>query len=142
MSIIYPTWNALAQFFSNLLQSDTLVLNGYVVEPFLPEAYHRGHTPTAYPPDRSQNIHPMNIYYAWTDANSDGVMLETSRASAAHLKDVAAAHGILGSAMYPNYALFGTPVESLYGKNTERLRNIKRRVDPFNVMGLTGGFKL
>ncbi|KAJ7155533.1 FAD dependent oxidoreductase [Mycena crocata] len=129
-------------FYSTLLRSDTLVLNGYVVEPFLPIAYHRGKTETAYPPDRSQNIHPMNIYYAWTDSTFDSVMLEASRASAHRLKDVAAAEGILGSALYPNYALFGTPVGKLFGRNTARLRNIQRRVDPSGVMGLVGGFKL
>ncbi|KAJ7621508.1 FAD-binding domain-containing protein [Mycena polygramma] len=129
-------------FYGALLQPDTLVLNGYVIEPFLPDAYHRGLSPTAYPPDRSENIHPMNIYYAWTDTNFDEVMLKTSRASTRHLQNVAAAEGILASAMYPNYALFGTPLERFYGENIDRLREIKGRVDPFDVMSLTGGFKL
>jgi hypothetical protein len=84
----------------------------------------------------------MNIYYAWADAAFDDMMLETSRASASHLRDVAYAERILGSAMYSNYALFGTPVEMLYGKNTDRLRKIKRQVDLSDVMGLAGGFKL
>ncbi|KAF7370356.1 NAD(P)-binding protein [Mycena sanguinolenta] len=113
-------------FLQQFLASDTLELNGYVVEPFIPD----------------QNIHPMNIYYAWLDSSFDEVMLRTSQASASHLKQVAAANGILGSAMYPNYALFGTPLEDLYGQNLARLQEIKRSVDPFNVMGLTGGFKL
>ncbi|KAJ6519121.1 FAD dependent oxidoreductase, partial [Mycena sanguinolenta] len=129
-------------FYSSLLATDTLELNGYVIEPFLPSAYLIGKTPTAYPPDRSQNIHPMNIYYAWMNSSFDEVMLRTSQASASHLKQVTAANGILGSAMYPNYALFGTPVEDLYGQNFARLQEIKRSVDPFDVMGLAGGFKL
>jgi len=44
-------------------------------------------------------------------------------------------------ARYPNYALYGTPLEQMYGKNVERLRKIKKKYDPFHVMELTGGFK-
>ena len=43
---------------------------------------------------------------------------------------------------YPNYALFDTPLEGLYGTNLPRLQAIKKAVDPKNVMGLAGGFKL
>ncbi|KAI3616345.1 putative fad dependent oxidoreductase [Moniliophthora roreri] len=34
-----------------------------------------------------------------------------------------------------------TPLELIYGDNLGRLREIKRRIDPENVMGLAGGFK-
>jgi hypothetical protein len=43
---------------------------------------------------------------------------------------------------YPNYALKDTPVEKLYLGNTEELRELRKRVDPPNVMRLTGGFRL
>ncbi|KAF9455883.1 FAD-binding domain-containing protein [Collybia nuda] len=128
--------------YSNALQSQSLVLNGYVVEPFLPVAYHRGTSATAYPPDRSQAIHPMNIYYAWSNITFDDVMFDAARSSAASLRGSAVREHILGSAKYPNYAISGTAVEDFYGKNVDRLRAIKRKVDPLNVMGLTGGFKL
>ena len=45
------------------------------------------------------------------------------------------------AARYTNYALFGTPLEQIYGKNVPRLREIKERYDPHRVMDLTGGFK-
>ncbi|KAJ6591711.1 hypothetical protein DFH09DRAFT_1073591 [Mycena vulgaris] len=77
----------------------------------------------------ASSVDPMPIYYEWTDAAFDGVMLATSRASAGQLRDVATTEGILASALHPNYALFRTPVENLYGVNTERLREIRRRVD-------------
>ncbi|KAF5353579.1 hypothetical protein D9758_013802 [Tetrapyrgos nigripes] len=43
---------------------------------------------------------------------------------------------------YPNYALEGTPLELMYGESLPRLREIRAAVDPENVMGLTGGWKL
>ena len=46
------------------------------------------------------------------------------------------------AALYPNNALFDTPLMDLYGDNLPRLRMIKREVDSRNVMDLTGGFKL
>lgn len=48
----------------------------------------------------------------------------------------------MGAALYPNYAIFDTPVESIYGSNLDRMRKVKAAVDPDNVMGLAGGFKV
>jgi hypothetical protein len=45
------------------------------------------------------------------------------------------------AAIYPNYALFGTPLEDMYGGNVERLRRIRAMIDPGDVMGLTGGWR-
>ena len=46
-----------------------------------------------------------------------------------------------GAAIYPNYALFSTPLEDMYGANVPRLREIRAEIDPEDVMGLAGGFK-
>lgn len=43
---------------------------------------------------------------------------------------------------YSNYALADTPLELLFGENLPRLREIRAKIDPKNIMGLTGGFKL
>ena len=48
---------------------------------------------------------------------------------------------VSNAAVYPNYALYGTPLEQMYGGNVERLRAIRAAVDPNDVMGLTGGWK-
>ncbi|KAJ8078455.1 hypothetical protein PM082_012737 [Marasmius tenuissimus] len=128
--------------YGSQLQSQSLFLNGYALEPFLPQAYKQGDTDTAYPPNRNENIHPMNVYYAWTDAQSDSLMLETSHTTVATLDQFLASSGIRASAKYPNYALYDTKVEDLYGDNLARLRSIKKQVDPSDVMGLAGGFKL
>ena len=45
------------------------------------------------------------------------------------------------AAPYVNYALFGTPLEAMYGEHLGRLREIKKKYDPEDVMGLAGGWK-
>jgi hypothetical protein len=47
----------------------------------------------------------------------------------------------MNAAPYVNYALFGTPVEAIYGGHLERLREIKKKYDPEDVMGLADGWK-
>ena len=58
-------------------------------------------------------------------------------------KAVAIADGqnVSHAAKYVNYALFGTPLEDIYGGNLEKLRKIRAAIDPEDVMGLTGGWK-
>ena len=57
---------------------------------------------------------------------------------AAALKD---GQDVEHAAVYPNYALFDTPLEEMYGRNVPRLRAVRRAIDPEDVMGLAGGFK-
>ena len=59
------------------------------------------------------------------------------------IRDVAIADGqnVSHAAKYVNYALFGTPLEDIYGGNLERLREIRAAIDVDNVMGLTGGWR-
>ena len=66
------------------------------------------------------------------------------RRSAASLVGVGIQDGqdLKNAAPYGNYALFGTPLEELYGGNLERLREIRMKYDPEDVMGLAGGWKL
>ena len=58
--------------------------------------------------------------------------------SAAALKD---GQDVEHASVYPNYALFDTPLEDMYGQNVPRLRAVRRSIDPEDVMGLAGGFK-
>ncbi|KAJ7082665.1 FAD dependent oxidoreductase [Mycena belliarum] len=127
---------------------DKLALAGaafisYDVEPFLPTLYSHNTNATAFPPTRDAGYLPLNLYFAWGPATSDEIFHAALRRSAAHLTQVALAEGqaIADAPLYPNYALFDTPLERMYGANVERLRAIKGRVDPKNVMGLAGGFK-
>jgi len=59
-----------------------------------------------------------------------------------HAAALAEGQDVSHAAVYVNYALFDTPLEEIYGRNLERLRKIKAEIDPEDVMGLAGGFKL
>jgi hypothetical protein len=65
------------------------------------------------------------------------------RLSAASLVEAGIQDGqdLKNAAPYVNYALFGTPLERMYGENLDRLREIKKTYDPEDVMGLAGGWK-
>lgn len=117
----------------------------YDVEPFHPDILSYSTEATAYPPTRSVSYLPLNIYYAWLLSISDDLFEDAIRKSAEHLRKVAVADGqasVGDAAVYPNYALYDTPLEMMYGGNIPRLKAIKAAVDPEDVMGLAGGFKL
>lgn len=127
-----------------LLNSGTFI--SYDVEPFdkgLLSFAPAGSS--AYPPDRSVPYLPLNIYYAWTSSLADSAFQDAIRQSAQQLTNVALAEGQVGvntASIYPNYALFDESVERIYGDNLSKLKTVKARVDPNNVMGLAGGFKI
>jgi hypothetical protein len=96
---------------------------------------------SAYPPERSQGVFPSVISVEWTSSSLDDTMALALRSFSDAIRDAALADGQSHAAKYPNYALFGTPLEDMYGGNVERLRKIRAAIDPEDVMGLTGGWK-
>ncbi|KAG5640496.1 hypothetical protein DXG03_008325, partial [Asterophora parasitica] len=116
----------------------------YDVEPFLPSLFTHATTSSAYPPSRNIGLSPLNIYYAWALELFDNDFHKAARKSAARIRELAIAEGqnVAGAAVYPNYAIYDTPVSELYGSNLPAMQALKARVDPGNVMGLAGGFKL
>ena len=112
------------------------------MEPFLPTLFTHNTTPSAYPPNRTQDLSPINIYYAWLSPESDQVVYDAIRTSAQTLQAHAIDSDVDSALVYPNYAIFDTPLIDLYDTNLPRLQAIKKVVDPGNVMGLAGGFKL
>ena len=98
---------------------------------------------SAYPPDRSHAIFPNNLAVQWSNSSLDGTMAFALRNFTDTIRDVALAGGqnVSRAAKYVNYALFGTPLEDMYGGNVERLRKIRAGIDPDDVMSLTGGWK-
>ncbi len=118
---------------------------GYGVEPFLFNHLSHNTSPTAWPPSREIVSFPDLIQYSWVSETTDELFLDSIRQSAEQLTRVAAADGqrrVAEASPYLNYALYDVPVERLFGDNLKRLRDIKARVDPNNVMALTGGFKV
>ncbi|KAF9269462.1 FAD-binding domain-containing protein [Marasmius fiardii PR-910] len=134
-----------AAFWGARLSTLTGTFISYQVEPFVPSLLSHAPSPSAYPPSRSTLYLPFNIYYAWALPLSDSEFHDAIRTSAEQLTDVALAEGQSGvdtASPYPNYAIYDTPVTRIYGENLGRLQAIKARVDPDNIMGLTGGFKI
>jgi hypothetical protein len=112
------------------------------LEPFDHGLFSHG-SPSAYPPDRSHAILPSSLNIAWSDPSLDETMAHIARDGARTIRSAAIADGqnVSHAAMYSNYALFGTPLEDMYGENVPRLRKIKGEIDPDRVMDLAGGFK-
>lgn len=114
----------------------------YDVEPFLPNLFTHNTTPTAYPPDRTRGLLPLEIFYSWELPDFDQDIYDAIRNSTQNLQALANKEELsyANAPIYPNYAIFDTPLVKLYGANLQRLQAIKKAVDPNNVMGLTGGF--
>jgi len=124
------------------LKSGTFI--SYDVEPFLPSIYSHNSAATAFPPARSLGFAPFNIYYAYTASLFDTDFYDAAKASAATVMNAAIAGGqssLVGAPVYPNYAIFDTPLTNIYGSNLPALQALKASIDPTNIMGLAGGFR-
>jgi len=111
-------------------------------EPFNSGLFAHG-SGSAYPPDRSHAIFPTVITLQWLDPSLDKSMASILRHMSGTIHAAALADGqnVSCAAKYVNYALYGTPLEDIYGGNVERLRKIRAAIDPEDVMGLAGGWK-
>ena len=119
---------------------ETLVI--FNLDAFESDIFSHG-APSAYPPDRSRTILPSSLFLAWSDKYLDKFMYDSMRNLSASIIEAGIKDGqdLKDAAHYPNYAVYGTPLEKMYGKNVKRLREIKTEYDPFHFMNLTGGFK-
>ncbi|KAF8257313.1 FAD-binding domain-containing protein [Lactarius quietus] len=122
------------------LDKNLTILAG--VEPFSRTVFTHG-TASAYPPDRSRLYFPSNLSFSWLNSSLDESFTRAMREGANNLRAAALKDGqdVEHAAVYPNYALFDTPLEDMYGENVPRLRAVRRAIDPEGVMGLAGGFK-
>ena len=77
------------------------------------------------------------------DEKHDNEFYGVIRQSATRIRNIAIQDGqdLTNAPLYPNYAMFDVPLSNMYGGNVDRLRSLRRKVDPYNVMGLTGGFR-
>ncbi|KAJ2913558.1 hypothetical protein MD484_g6853, partial [Candolleomyces efflorescens] len=131
--------------FGDQLASKSLVFMTLVAEPFLPTILSHNPARTAYPFTRSKVYSPFNILFTWADPSQDAVFAQAIRDIKAQLVAELVAEGqtdIVNAPLYPNYATWDTPVQKIYGSNLPALKLLKLRVDPLNVMGLAGGFKI
>ena len=85
------------------------------------------------------------MFTAWTDpAQDDAIKNEVEKIREVLLRTLVEEGygGALTSPLYPNYSPWDAPLDRIYGTNLPRLQAVKRRVDPEDVMGLAGGFKV
>ena len=128
-----------SQFWGPRIENVTLTV---ALEPFDSGLFTHG-SGSAYPPDRSHAIFQTDVIVEWFYPSLDKIMAATLRHISGAIRDAALGDGqnVSQAAKYPNFALFGTPLENIYCGNLERLRKIRESVDPEDVMGLTGGWK-
>ncbi|KAF8869587.1 hypothetical protein CPB84DRAFT_1803858 [Gymnopilus junonius] len=138
--LLEAVWEQNERWGSKIPPATTRNLLTYSVEPFLPNILSHG-SPSAYPPDRSIAFSPFPIYLSWKDPKYDAELQEIMKKVTQEVQDAADKYGIMTGPRYPNYAISGTPLEEMYGKNVEKLKEVKAKVDPSNLMGHAGGFK-
>ncbi|KAG8739096.1 hypothetical protein FRC10_006136 [Ceratobasidium sp. 414] len=118
------------------------LLVAYSVEPFLRTLTTRSKG-GAYPHDNF--LVPLNLDWCWIGEANDAFFIDSARQSAQIILDQAIAEGQdVGGAKqikYGNYAAAHEELRSIYGPNLDRLRNIKKRYDPNNIMSLAGGYR-
>ncbi|KIJ99511.1 hypothetical protein K443DRAFT_102120 [Laccaria amethystina LaAM-08-1] len=100
-------------------------------------------TPSAYPHPPSQNATHCTTFVAFSDLADTEYFLGALRDLSDAVQGFAVEQGESrwDGIRSPNFALGDTPLELLYGENVPKLRRIARKVDPEDIMGLTGGFK-
>ena len=127
-----------------LSEKDKDITLAFNIEPFESDIFTHG-GPSAYPPDRSRTILPSVLTLTWNDESldKDKYVYNSLRSLSASILEAGIKDGqdLKDAAPYTNYAIYGTPLEKMYGQNVERLREIKKKYDPFHVMDLTGGFR-
>ena len=136
------TLNIFQYWGSKLILLDPNLLLAAFEEPFERGLFTHG-PPSAYPPYRSRLYFPSVLSFSWENSSLDETMTSAIREAGDNLRAAALNDGqdIEHAAVYPNYALFDTPLEDMYGEHVPRLRALRLAIDPEDVMGLAGGFK-
>ncbi|KAL9932177.1 hypothetical protein V8E36_008949 [Tilletia maclaganii] len=113
----------------------------YDLEPFALAKSYPAASSTAWPHDKL--ISPLNLYFAWQGSWQDQTFYAAIKNSTQVIRNAAIAQGqdLSGRYSYPNYALYDTPFEEIYGPNLPRLIQVAAKYDPGKVMTRAGGFQ-
>ncbi|KAF9489999.1 hypothetical protein BDN71DRAFT_1423227 [Pleurotus eryngii] len=100
--------------------------------------------PAAWPHSRERVVVPLMAYFLWEGEENDEFWTARMRHTLENIKEVARREGCLyeDSPAYPAVTFDTTNAEEIYRENLNKLVAIRRKYDPDNVMGLTGGFKI
>ena len=138
----------MSQYWTANLTSKSGVIFIYSIEPFLQSYLSHANSPSAWPPSAARRSgkapNPLLVYFNWVDPLYDDEFVAAAAESATRLSAVAKAEGSLidnPPALYGNYADAETPLADIYGDNLPKLKALKAKIDPQNVMGLAGGWK-
>lgn len=129
-----------AKFYASQALSHSGYLVSYDIEPF-DSGYGNKATDSAWP--HKQGGLPLNLYFAWDNPADDQFWHRAFLDTASRIRAQAEKEGqdLSNLLLYPNYCLASTPVKQMYGGNVQRLREIRKRYDPNNVMSLTTAFR-
>ncbi|KAH8817737.1 hypothetical protein DL96DRAFT_1715456 [Flagelloscypha sp. PMI_526] len=98
-------------------------------------------------PGRTPLPNPFNTFnglFVWDDPADDEVIVAMTVEYHNAIWKKAIELGVSRKKAYfpPNYSQRDTPVEQIYGTNLHWLRRVQKRVDPWDITALTGGFKI
>lgn len=114
--------------------------------PFLPTIFDNSPPEAAWPHKKGEVYGPIVTYFLWENEKDDdhwlGVLTETLE----RLRQVALKEGVTkddvpyywNTSLEPEYIT----VEQIYRGNLDRLKKLRAKYDPNDVMGLTGGFRI
>ncbi|KAH6904220.1 hypothetical protein BKA70DRAFT_1565942 [Coprinopsis sp. MPI-PUGE-AT-0042] len=128
-------------------QSKSIKLVTGNIEPFGQQAYafNRG---SAWPHDPSAPYNTFNGLFMWSDPADDEIARSLTEEYHNKIHEKAVSLGVSKrqgepEVYYPpNYSMGITPSSVIYGPNMPWLQEVRTRVDPDNLISLTGGFKV
>jgi Berberine and berberine like len=117
------------------------------IEPFGQQAYafSRG---SAWRHDIAAAYNTFNGVFLWSDPEDDEIARKLTEEYHTAIQEKAVELSVSkrqgGPDMFypPNYSMGITTSSAIYGPNMPRLQEIRKRVDPDNLVSLTGGFKI
>lgn len=110
------------------------------VWPFLPTIFHCS-PPAGWPHD-GKAFFPLVAQFLWDEKSSDTYWIDAMNRVLTNLSKVASEQGctIPNAPIYSNTTLGGTPLADIYRDNLPMLSQIRKKYDPQDVMGRSGGF--
>jgi hypothetical protein len=112
--------------------------------PFLPTMFDRS-PDSAWPHKRGEPNGPLVVYFMWEDKKNDDVWIDQMKEALGRIQQIALEEGCTtrDTPVYCNTTLeAATTPQQIYRGNLTKLSTLRRRYDPDDVFGRTGGFRI